>query len=48
MTAWSTEDLSPEELAELQAVLDTDDGPGCCQDGDEAGVGDDEHGLDES
>jgi hypothetical protein len=44
---WAVEDLTPEELAGLQATLDSAAGPGCCQDGEEAGLGDDDHGLGE-
>lgn len=44
---WVVEDLTPEELAGLAATGDSVAGPGCCQDGEEAGIGDDEHGLGE-
>lgn len=42
---WSVQDLTPEELAGLQQIVGTEGGLGCCQDGEEAGLGDDDHGL---
>jgi hypothetical protein len=42
---WAVEDLTPEELAGLAQVAGTEAGMGCCQDGDEAGLGDSHHGL---
>lgn len=42
---WTVEDLTPEELAGLQAIAGTEAGLGSCQDSDEAGLGDDDHGL---
>lgn len=42
---WTVEDLTPEELAGLQAISGTEGGLGSCQDSDDAGLGDDDHGL---
>lgn len=38
---WSVQDLTPEELAQMSA----DGGLGSCMDDEQAGLGDDDHGL---
>lgn len=42
---WSVQDLTPEELAGLAQIAGTEGGLGCCMDSEEAGLGDDQHGL---
>lgn len=42
---WTVQDLTPEEVAGLMQIASTQGGLGSCQDAEDAGLGDDDHGL---